>query len=141
MKRSTRQRTAIRDAIAEAGRPLLPQEVLDVAQGEVPGLGIATVYRNLKSLALDGELHSVELPGESPRYELAGRGHHHHFQCNTCQRVFDVLACPGDLGRLAPKGFTVEDHDLTLYGRCGDCQPGIHRAQPKKASTRANAKR
>jgi Fur family transcriptional regulator, ferric uptake regulator len=123
MERSTRQRTAIRDVIAEAGRPLLPQEVLDAAQSQVPGLGIATVYRNLKALVLDGELRSVELPAENPRYELVGHAHHHHFQCNACQRVFDVHACPGDLSQLAPPGFTVEDHDLTLYGKCGDCQP------------------
>jgi Fur family ferric uptake transcriptional regulator len=37
--------------------------------------------------------------------------------------VFDVHACPGDLSRLAPPGFTVEDHDLTLYGRCRECAP------------------
>ena len=133
MERSTRQRMAIRDAISEAGRPLLPQEVLDAAQSLVPGLGIATVYRNLKALVLDGELRSVELPGENPRYESMGHAHHHHFQCNACQRVFDVHACPGDLSQLAPLGFTVEDHDLTLYGKCGDCQPPkIKRPMPAK---------
>jgi Fur family transcriptional regulator, ferric uptake regulator len=121
MERNTRQRSAIRDAIALAERPLLPQEVLDAAQAAVPGLGIATVYRNLKALVDDGELRTVSLPGENPRYELSGQLHHHHFQCRQCQRVFDVHACPGDLGRLAPPGFTVEDHDLTLYGRCKDC--------------------
>ena len=50
MERSTRQRTAIRDALEAAQRPLLPQEVLDAAQAQVPSLGIATVYRNLKQL-------------------------------------------------------------------------------------------
>ncbi len=123
MERNTRQRSAIRDAIAQAERPLLPQEVLEHAQRDAPGLGIATVYRNLKSLVEDGELQAVHLPGENPRYELAGHHHHHHFQCTRCQRVFDVHACPGDLSRLAPRGFTVEDHDLTLYGRCSDCAP------------------
>ncbi|MFY7854578.1 MAG: Fur family transcriptional regulator [Rubrivivax sp.] len=122
MERHTRQRAAIREAIARAGRPLLPQEVLDAAQQDVPGLGIATVYRNLKALSEDGLLRTVSLPGENPRYEPVGHGHHHHFQCQACQRVFDVHACPGDLSRLAPPGFTVVDHDLTLYGRCSDCK-------------------
>ena len=121
MERNTRQRSAIRDAIAQAERPLLPQEVLEHAQRDAPGLGIATVYRNLKALIDEGELKAVHLPGENPRYELAGHRHHHHFQCTRCQRVFDVHACPGDLSRLAPRGFTVEDHDLTLYGVCSDC--------------------
>ena len=121
MERNTRQRSAIRDAIAQADRPLLPQEVLEAAQHVVPGIGIATVYRNLKVLVEEGELQAVHLPGENPRFELVGHQHHHHFQCLQCHRVFDVHACPGDLGRLAPQGFTVEDHELTLYGRCKDC--------------------
>ncbi len=121
MERATRQRSAIRDAIGAAGRPLLPEEVLEVARGQVPGLGLATVYRNLKLLVGDGSVRAVQLPGESPRYEVAHHDHHHHFQCRVCERVFDVHACPGDLAALAPAGFTVEDHELTLYGRCGDC--------------------
>ncbi len=90
MERSTRQRQAIQDAIAAAQRPLLPQEVFEAAQGAVPGLGIATVYRNLKALVEEGALHAVTLPAENPRYELAGHQHHHHFQCTQCQRVFDA---------------------------------------------------
>ena len=135
MERSTRQRTAIREAIVSAERPLLPQEVLLAAQVEVPALGIATVYRNLKVLVDEGELRVVNLPGENPRFEPAEHQHHHHFQCTQCQRVFDVHACPGNLAALAPTGFTVEDHDLTLYGRCKDCQP---RARRRSAVARAH---
>lgn len=123
MERSTRQRTAIRAVIDAAGRPLSPQEVLSAAQTEVPGLSQATVYRNLKSLVDEGDIAVVTLPGDSPRYESARHAHHHHFQCNECKRVFDVHDCPGDLARLAPKGFTVEHHELTLYGRCAECPP------------------
>lgn len=136
MERSTRQRSAIRTALEEAGRPLLPQEVLAAAQEAVPGLGIATVYRNLKALLDDGQVRLVALPGANPRYETVGQGHHHHFQCTACDRVFDVHACPGDLSRLAPAGFTVEDHELTLYGRCSDCQPA-KRARAARAAGRA----
>ena len=139
MERNTRQRTAIRDAIAQAGRPLLPQEVLDAAQQQVPGMGIATVYRNLKVLVDEGELQPVNLPGENPRFELAGHHHHHHFQCRQCDRVFDVHACPGNLATLAPLGFTVEDHDLTLYGRCKDCAPRPTAAAPRRVPARSTA--
>lgn len=133
MERNTRQRTAIREAISSAGRPLLPQEVLAAAQPGAPGLSLATVYRNLKSLLEDGELQAVNLPGENPRYELADRSHHHHFQCRQCQRVFEVDACPGDLASLAPPGFTVDDHELTLYGLCSDCAPRSRRARKPAA--------
>ncbi|HVR52587.1 MAG TPA: transcriptional repressor [Pseudorhodoferax sp.] len=128
MERTTRQRDAIRQALVQAGRPLLPTEILAAAQVEVPALGIATVYRNLKQLAEAGEVQSVELPGEAPRFEAGGHHHHHHFSCTVCQRVFDVHACPGDMQKLAPAGFQVERHELTLYGRCDECNaPPVQR--------------
>ena len=123
MERSTRQRTAIHSAIADANRPLSPQEVLDSARASVEGLGMATVYRSLKALLEEGAIQAVNLPGEAPRYESSEHAHHHHFQCTSCSRVFDVHGCPGDLRNLAPKGFTVEGHELTLYGRCAECAP------------------
>jgi Fur family ferric uptake transcriptional regulator len=124
MERSTRQRASIRDAIRDAGRPLAPAEILEAARASVPALSLATVYRTVRLLIEAGEIQAVTLPGDSVRYEIAGGSHHHHFQCTACSRVFDVHACPGNLARLAPEGFTVEDHELTLYGRCRECQPG-----------------
>ncbi len=135
IERSTRQRAAIRTAVDAAGRPLLAQEVLELAQQDVPGLGLATVYRNLKSLTEAEELRVVQLPGENPRYERMGHHHHHHFQCRACGKVFDVHACPGDLSKLAPPGFRVDDHEITLYGQCADCgklPPARSRPLPTK---------
>ena len=121
MERATRQRDAIRSAIQASKRPLSPGEVLEAARLEVNALGLATVYRTLKLLVAEGAVQVITLPGDSPRYEMAESKHHHHFQCNTCRRVYDVPGCPGDLRRLAPRGFTVEHHDVTLYGRCRGC--------------------
>jgi Fur family transcriptional regulator, ferric uptake regulator len=133
MERATRQNTAIREAIEAAGRPLSPTEVLDEARRHVAALGLATVYRNLKALVDAGAIQVVTLPGEVARYETAQRGHHHHFRCDACQRVFDVHECPGDLAGLAPPGFSVARHEITLYGRCSDCQPAAKSRARKKA--------
>ncbi len=122
MERSTRQRSAIRGAIETSRHPLSPQEVLEAARLEVPTLSIATVYRNLKQLLEDGDIQAVMLPGDSPRYESSHLPHHHHFQCTVCRQVFNLDRCPGNLSQLAPPGFTVESHELTLYGHCRDCE-------------------
>lgn len=121
MERKTRQHQAIFDVIVAAHRPLLAQEILVLASLAVPRLSLATVYRNLKTLQDEGDIKPVLLPGQNPRYELASHAHHHHFQCRQCERVFALEACPGNLHRLAPSGFTVEDHEIILYGRCDDC--------------------
>ncbi len=131
MERLTRQRSAIEDSVKSAGRPLLPAEVQLLAQRSVPGLSMATVYRQIKALVEEGVLRAVQLAGDPPRYESAGHGHHHHFQCTHCQRVFDVHGCPGSLEHLAPAGFVVDDHEVTLYGRCADCAaPARTRRKP-----------
>jgi len=121
IERETQQRRAIREAIVRAARPLAPQEVLEEAHTTLPRLGIATVYRNLKSLVEEGWLKTVELPGDPPRYELADIGHHHHFHCKACCKVFDIEGCVGHLSSIIPKGFKLENHEITFYGRCPQC--------------------
>lgn len=117
--RNTSQRRAIRQAIEDAGRPLDANEVLTAA--DVEGLGLATVYRTLKLGVEEGWLTPVDLPNAPTRYEMAGKQHHHHFECRNCQRVFEVHGCPGNLKPLVPKGFTLEDHEVILYGLCDQC--------------------
>ncbi|MBN8599272.1 MAG: transcriptional repressor [Planctomycetes bacterium] len=141
MERNTRQRDAIRSVIAEAHGPVSAREVLDLAQRRVRGMGMATVYRTLKSLVADRGIVQVEMPGEPPRYEIAGKGHHHHFYCRACGRMYEVEQCPGDLSYLAPKGFKLENHDLLLLGLCASCigGPKASKAEPK-AETKPGSK-
>lgn len=121
MERDTQQRRAIRRVFSEMDRPLAPAEVLEAAREHVESMGMATVYRNLKLLTEDGWLSSVELPGEPDRYERAGKGHHHHFVCETCEQAFDVDGCATDLGAMVPAGFRITSHHMTLYGVCATC--------------------
>ncbi len=121
IRRRTQQRQAIRNALEESGRPLSPQEILDQAQDAVPGLGIATVYRNIKALLESGWLEEVTLPGAASRYEVANKDHHHHFHCRACDKVYEVEDCPGDLQNLAPPGFRLEGHEIIIYGLCAGC--------------------
>ena len=86
----------------------------------LPRVSLATVYRNLRSLVEEGWLVPVEVPGEPARYEPAGKRHHHHFRCRRCDRLFELGGCRRPVPR-APKGFVVESHELTLYGRCASC--------------------
>lgn len=123
MERDTRQRRAIRQAIEAAGRPIGAPEVLSAARPLVPGLGLATVYRALKGLVAEGWLATVELPGEPPRYEVAGKDHHDHFRCRMCTRVFEVEHCAVRAPKL-PKGFVVEGHEAVLLGVCAECAEG-----------------
>jgi len=124
-QRNTRQRAAIRNAFERAGRPLSLPQVLDAAQADVEGLGIATVYRNIKALTEDGWLAAIELPGAATVYERAGKVHHHHFHCDRCSRVFELTGCIPTINRLAGRRFSVTRHELVLYGICSECKAAV----------------
>ena len=153
MERHTRQRQALVDALAGSGQALSPHELLERAKTAVPSLNLSTVYRQIKGLQDAGQIVRVELPGQPPRFETAARAkatgdavtgaephaarhhdhapatgaaaqHHHHFHCTACDRVFPIHACPGSMSDLAPPGFEVQHHDLTLRGRCASCVNG-----------------
>lgn len=121
MQRDTRQRRAIRRVFLDSGRPLAPEEVLSLGQRVVASLGLATVYRNIKILSEEGWLTEVELPGGGTRYELSERPHHHHFLCRECDQAYDVHQCPDRIEELAPPGFRVDSHEITLIGVCAAC--------------------
>jgi len=130
-ERQTRQRDALMQALHDSARALSPAELCELGQRAVPTLNLSTVYRQLNAMLEAGEVVRVDLPGQSSRYEAAcGHAHgteddhhHHHFHCTACGRVFPIHACPGAMDDLAPPGFRVQRHDLTLHGLCADCAP------------------
>ncbi len=123
--RSTKQKQAIRSVFTTADRPLSPSEVQKLAEDVVPGISIATIYRNLLTLVEEGWLVVVNLPGRSPHYEVAGKHHHHHFHCNSCNRVFELNGCDIAVPQKLPRGFHITGHEFFLYGTCPDCRRGV----------------
>ena len=120
--RNTRQRDAIRAAFVNADRPLSPEETLSYAQKHVQGISIATVYRNISTLVEENWLTAISVPGEPARYEVAGKEHHHHFRCTSCNKVFEMPGCAIQTQPNLPKGFKVTGHEFFLFGFCSSCR-------------------
>lgn len=143
LTRQTRQKQAVLQAIAASGLSLAPAEILALAREQVPTLNLSTVYRQLRALHEEAQVVRVDLPGQAARFEVLCRGpktthhaadarsrdghghhhdhHHHHFHCTACDRVFPIHGCPEGIEGLAPQGFRVQQHELTLRGLCRDC--------------------
>ncbi len=122
MQRETRQRRAIQTVFDEAERPLGPEEILERATERVPRLGQATVYRTIAAFMEEGLIVPVSIPGHAARYEKAGLKHHHHFACTGCGRVYELPGCPYNGKADVPDGFSVEGHEVILYGLCKACR-------------------
>jgi Fur family ferric uptake transcriptional regulator len=76
----------------------------------------------------------VEIPGQMPRYELADKGHHHHFLCRVCGEVFELEKCLARIKTMAPPRFRVEGHEIILYGSCEVCLRKKRRARKSVAA-------
>jgi Fur family ferric uptake transcriptional regulator len=112
----------VRQVLREADEPLTPAEILHRAQRHVPSIGQATVYRHIKRLLDDEAIVAVQLPDQPPRYEVARDTHHHFFTCRRCVGMTEISGCDELVRQLTPRGCTLEDHEVFLFGLCRDCR-------------------
>jgi Fur family ferric uptake transcriptional regulator len=122
-QRQTRQRALVFDVIKAAPGPLTVPEIHIEVCKAMPRTGIATIYRTVKLLHESDWIKAVTLPSGETRYENAELGHHHHFQCEKCHRVFDIDHCPSGLksGTALPGGYLLHTHEITMFGLCPQC--------------------
>ncbi|MBV9057025.1 MAG: transcriptional repressor [Candidatus Eremiobacteraeota bacterium] len=120
-RRRTKQRDTLAKILEGSERPLSVAELLEAASERIDGLGVATVYRTVAAMLDAGEIESVDIPGEPTRYERSNKGHHHHFSCERCERVFDLAGCLENLRKMLPPKFQVRSHSVALYGLCAAC--------------------
>jgi Fur family ferric uptake transcriptional regulator len=130
---TTRQKLALGAVFERAKRPLTASDICKEARKKIPSLGIATVYRAIKQLLMDGQVRAVEIPGAAPHYETAARHHHHFFFCHECKRLFELIGCVRGIRGLAPSGFQVHQHEIVLYGACASCSQ-----RPEHQNTRGS---
>ena len=122
MKRKTNQRNAIQEVFLKTDRPLGINEILESGRRSVTSLNQATVYRNLKLLVEMGWLKKIHTPELGTLYEIAGKEHHHHFQCRSCDRLFEISGCAFNERSATPPGFVTEGHEVYLFGICAGCR-------------------
>jgi Fur family transcriptional regulator, ferric uptake regulator len=121
MQRRTSQRAAIEQVFLHEDRPMGVEEILGAGRRQVESLNQATVYRNLKLLVASGWLRAIRHPILGTLYERTGKGHHHHFHCRVCDRVFELPGCALDEAEAAPSGFVTEGHEVFFFGVCAAC--------------------
>lgn len=102
------------------------QEDGQVATVELPGLPARFELPVQAALPCPGDCladgeHHHDVHGQIAAGPAPVERHRHHFHCTACGEVTPIDGCPGGMEALAPSGWRVERHDLTLHGRCGKC--------------------
>lgn len=123
-KRSTWQKTAVKEALNAAAGFVSAQELHQslVLQGQK--IGLTTVYRALTDLVQLGEADSLASAEGETKYRNCGADHHHHLICRSCGRAveFELAGFEAAADQLARShGFKDVSHSIELFGICGDC--------------------
>ena len=84
-------------------------------------IGLATVYRVLTQFEQAGLLARNHFDNGKAVFELNEGQHHDHLVCLTCGKVeefFDAEIEKRQQSIARERGFTLEEHALSLYGVC-----------------------
>ncbi|MBI4725700.1 transcriptional repressor [candidate division TA06 bacterium] len=130
----TAPRQAIFQALHTMDGHLTADEIFTRLRLQFPGIGLATVYRNLELLRSNGHVLALDSGDGKLRYELKEKqgttAHHHHLICRQCGEVVNYMDFEQEELNLVQKiqahlmrkyKYQIADHDITFYGGCPNC--------------------
>lgn len=123
-RRPTRQRAAVAAVLADTGEFRSAQELHSLLRASGDKVGLATVYRNLQTMAADGEIDMLRTDEGEAVYRACSTGHHHHLVCRVCGKTVEVEGPTVEAWTTkvtAQHGFTDVRHTLEIFGTCAEC--------------------
>lgn len=120
----TLSRLAVLKFLHKYERPISPKKISDQLAKKV---NQATVYRILKTLKKIGLVRQIDLRHDHTHFELLRPDdHHHHFVCQNCGRITNIVSCniPNLIGKIKQQSRAVgsiKEHSLELFGLCRAC--------------------
>ena len=134
MQRMTRQRSAVAELLEDVEEFRSAQQLHEQLRVRGEGIGLATVYRTLQSLADGGEVDVLRsADGEALYRRCSRREHHHHLTCRACRTTVEidgpsVESWAAQIG--SAHGFSDIEHTMELFGVCAACAAGPAEGRP-----------
>lgn len=122
----TQPRKKILSSFLKTQRHISGDELYVLVSRIDPGIGYATVYRNLKLFVKSGLAREVDLGDRITRFEHNyGHKHHDHLICIECRRSIEIFnpqieKLQEELARKAR--FKALRHNMDIFGLCLKCQ-------------------
>ncbi len=120
----TRSQDRILNLLKTLGRAISAQDLYIELRSRDQSMGLATVYRALEGLKLEGLVQVRPLANGEALYSLVQEDRH-HLTCLQCGRSVPIAECPvheleAQLHRTYE--FKVYYHTLEFFGLCTECQ-------------------
>lgn len=123
----TRSQERILNILKSLDRAISAQDLYVELRHREISLGLATVYRALEALKLDGMVQVRTLPNGESLYSLIQEDRH-HLTCLQCGTSIAIDECPvHDLERQLNQThqFKIYYHMLEFFGVCEQCQAKV----------------
>jgi Fur family ferric uptake transcriptional regulator len=125
VKRNTWQREAVREALTTSEGFVSAQGLHSTLRDAGSPIGLATVYRALSDLAVEGDADLLQQEGESLYRACTPGSHHHHLICRNCGLTVEIEADEVEswASQIAEKhGFSAPSHVVDVFGLCAKCR-------------------
>lgn len=119
----TRSQERIMEILQSLKRSISAQDLYIELRNRKQDMGLATVYRSLEALKLQGEVQVRTLGNGESVYSYI-KSDRHHLTCVNCGTSIQIDECPvHDLEKQLEKShtFKVYYHTLEFFGLCQEC--------------------
>jgi len=119
----TRSQERILIVLKSLNRSISAQDLYIELRNRQQDMGLATVYRSLEALKIQGEVQVRTLSNGESEYSSA-KSDRHHLTCVNCGVSLPIDECPvHDLEKQLEKShtFKVYYHTLEFFGLCQKC--------------------
>jgi Fur family ferric uptake transcriptional regulator len=125
MQRDTKQRRLVDQAMAGFDDFRSARQLHEAILERGESIGLATVYRTLRSMFVAGQADSMVMPDGETVYRKCSQGHHHHLVCRTCGATIEIVGPVVERwsnNTAAEHGYDEVTHTLEIFGRCATCR-------------------
>jgi Fur family ferric uptake transcriptional regulator len=131
--RVTHPRRVILETMLDAKKLLSAEDIYMQIKEKTPGIGLATIYRNLVVMNEMGVITKYDFGDDKARYEITDTRTNKQVIviCENCRRIEKHIAITGDetalINRLTESaissfGFCITRQIVELHGICPDCK-------------------
>jgi Fur family transcriptional regulator, ferric uptake regulator len=133
--RITPQREMIIQALAQVGDHATAEEIYAQVKDRSSAVNIATIYRTLDTLAVEGLICRTNLWNGQAVYVTSQHGPHLHLVCRLCGSIHSVepdLVQPLADQLKAEYHFSAELQHMSIVGLCAACQAEISKREENR---------
>ncbi len=121
----TRSQDRILQLLKQFDRGISAQDIYVELRSRNQSVGLATVYRALESLKLEGSIQGRSLPTGESLYSCV-QADRHHLTCLHCGQSIPIDECPVEQLEQRLESlhkFKIYYHTLEFFGVCENCIP------------------